>query len=280
MTVTTVSPAKVNLFLAVGPPDAIGYHPLRTVFLTISLADRLTITDSPTGQDEIICDWPDLPPDNTLTKTLRLLRELIPVPKLQITLEKKIPDQSGLGGGSSNAAALLRAVNEGMARTIEPFVLQDVAAAVGADVPFFLVGGLAKATGYGEKLTPLPDPDPFHLLVVRPAEGVPTAHAYRDLDQTEYEWKDFPRDPVDPRSLYNDFERVAPCICGEIAERLQIHGAHAALLTGSGSAVYGLFPDEKTAINAQIQIEKQNLGRTWVGRSMTREESQWTTSSS
>lgn len=277
MKVKAISPAKVNLFLAVGKPDVTNYHPIRTVFQAVSLADELTIQDSETGKDEIVCNWPDLPPDNTLTKALRLIREMIPVPPLQIELTKNIPDKSGLGGGSSNAAALLRAVNLGMASTIDDYILQDVAAAVGADVPFFLVGGLAQATGYGEKLTPLPDHDPLHLLIVRPNEGVSTAKAYSDIDQLDYDWKTFPVDPLDPRSLYNDFERVAPCICGELAERLQIHGAQNALLTGSGSAVFGLFPDEKTAINAKNQLKQEGFDQSWVTTTLNRKESLWTT---
>lgn len=278
MTVQAVSPAKVNLFLAVGPSDSIGYHPIRTVFQAISLADQITIEPTQGNEDHIESNWSDLPAENTLTKSLRLLRELVPVPPLKITLEKNIPSEAGLGGGSSNAAALLRAVDRFLKNSIEPYVLHDVAAAVGADVPFFLVGGLAQATGYGEKLTPLPDHTPLHFLIVKPSESVSTACAYRDLDAKPFEWRNFPTDPLDPRSLYNDFERVAPCVCGEISDRLLTHGAFSALLSGSGSAVFGLFPDEMTARNAQIRIDAENLGQTFVCHSLDRAESLWTTS--
>ena len=277
MKVLAKCPAKVNLFLAVGSRDLIGYHPLRTVFLAVDICDEVTIEDSPTGADEIVCDWEGLPPDNTLTKSLRLLREMIPGPPLKVELKKNIPDKSGLGGGSSDAAGLLRAVNRGMDNSIERYILEDVAAAVGADVPFFLVGGMAQATGYGEKLVALPDPSETWLLIARPSEGVSTVNAFRDLDQMDYEWRDFPADPLDPRSFYNDFERIAPCESVELAERIEVHGALGSLMTGSGSAVFGLFPDQKTAINAQNQLRIEGFGISWVVRSLGREESLWTT---
>jgi 4-diphosphocytidyl-2-C-methyl-D-erythritol kinase len=99
-------PAKVNTFLSVGPRDARGYHPLRTVFQAVGLFDEVSISTAP--HDEIDCDWDGLPTENTLTKSLRLLRELAPIPPLHITLKKRIPSQAGLGGGSSDAAGVIR----------------------------------------------------------------------------------------------------------------------------------------------------------------------------
>lgn len=275
MKIETICPAKVNLFLAVGPPDVSGMHPLRTVFQAISLADRLVIEDSPTGQDELICNWPGMPENNTLTKTLRLLRELVPVPRLRMTLTKSIPAESGMGGGSSNAAGLLRclqAINPGW---IPDFVAHSVAAAVGADVPFFLTGGCARGEGYGEQITALPDGEPRWLVVIRPNEGVSTPAAYRALDAMDREWRAYPPDPW--TALFNDFERVAPCMCGEIAERLQVHGAEGALLSGSGSAVFGWFSSEAEAAQALGALQNENLGDLWLARTLTREESLWTT---
>lgn len=274
--IKAISPAKINRFLSVGSPDPSGYHPIRTIFQTISLADELTIELS--SEDVIICNWPDLPAENTLTKSLRLLRELVPVPPLKIVLHKNIPSQAGLGGGSSNAAAFLRAINHMRQNDIEDYVLEDVAKAVGADVPFFLVGGLAKATGYGEILTPLPDPNPEWLVVVKPDQNTSTAEAYQLLDSKPREFKDFPTDPLDPNSLYNDFERVGQCVCCDLEDRLLTHGAIAALMSGSGSAVFGLFPDEKTAINCKQKLEKENFNKVWVCQTLSRKESLWTTS--
>ena len=164
MTLEVIAPAKVNTFLSVGPPDASGYHPLRSYFAAISLADTVRIT--PGTRMEITCNWPDLPAENTLTKVLRLLRELSEVPPCHIELIKAIPAESGLGGGSSDAAALLRGLHRLYPDHWPAEFMTAVAQAVGADVPFFLIGGLARAEGYGEKLTPLPDAPRRWLVVV------------------------------------------------------------------------------------------------------------------
>ncbi len=275
MKIETTCPAKINLFLAVGPPDVSGMHPIRTIFQAISLCDHLVIEDSPSGQDELICNWPGMPENNTLTKTLRLLRELIPVPRLRMTLTKSIPAESGMGGGSSNAAGLLRCLQSVQPDWISDFVAHSVAAAVGADVPFFLTGGCARGEGYGERIDALPDEATRWLVVIRPNEGVSTPAAYRALDAMDREWRDYPVDRW--RDLYNDFERVAPCMCGEIAERLQVHGAEGALLSGSGSAVFGWFTTEGDAAQALGALQNENLGDLWLARTLSREESVWTT---
>lgn len=273
----TICPAKINSFLAVDPPDHSGYHPIRSIFRAISLADELTIQDSPSGKDEIICNWGELPEHNTLTKTLRFLRELLPIAPLRIHLTKNIPSEAGLGGGSSNAAGLLRALGVVAPQFVNEQYQREVAFAVGADVSFFLTGGTAKAAGYGEIITPLPDAETWHLLVVKPDEGISTPKAYKELDSAQRARKEFPTNPAE---LYNDFERVAPCICGEIAERLQVHGAKGALLSGSGSAVFGVFATQALAEQAAKHIQSEELGATFVARTLTREESLATTLSS
>jgi len=273
----TICPAKINSFLAVDPPDHSGYHPIRSIFRAISLADELTIQDSPSGKDEILCNWSELPEHNTLTKTLRFLRELLPIAPLKIHLTKNIPSEAGLGGGSSNAAGLLRALGMVAPQFVNEQYQREVAFAVGADVSFFLTGGTAQAEGYGEIITPLPDAENWHLLIVKPSEGISTPKAYKELDSAQRLRKEF---PINAGELYNDFERVAPCICGEIAERLQIHGANGALLSGSGSAVFGVFATQALAEQAAKHIQSEELGTTFVARTLTREESLATTLSS
>ena len=130
MKLVVACPAKVNLFLSVGPPDATGYHPLRTVFQAISLFDELMIEIA--DRTEILCDWAGLPPENTLTKTLRLLQEIAILPPLRIYLNKRIPPQSGLGGGSSNAGGLIRAARK-LVPSITDLEAFMIARAVGAD---------------------------------------------------------------------------------------------------------------------------------------------------
>jgi 4-diphosphocytidyl-2-C-methyl-D-erythritol kinase len=261
-------PAKVNTFLSVGPPDSRGYHPLRTVFQAVGLFDELSIERA--DYDEFTCDWPDLPTENTMTKALRLLRELAPIPPLRIELKKRIPSQAGLGGGSSDAAGVVRFAQRAYGEYVSEHFAREVAIAVGADVPFFLVGGRARGTGYGEALEPLADAPTQWFLIVKPDEAVSTAEAYRALDSAAREWREFSDEP------YNDFERVAPCVCGEIAERLQVHGAISALLCGSGSAVYGAFTDERAASGAKERIGSEGFRDAWVVPTLTREESLWT----
>lgn len=272
-------PAKINTFLSVGPRDARGYHPIRTIFQAIGLFDELHIMPMGLGcSHSFVCDSAEVPSDNTVTKALRLLSEIAQVPPLHIELVKRIPAQSGLGGGSSNAAGLIRAINSFLPSPIADHHLMDVAVAVGADVPYFLVGGLALGEGYGEKLTPLPDQDVAHVVIVRPKVGVSTKEAYERLDDAPREWRKFPTDTTH----YNDFERVMPCECADWIERLQVQGANEAHLSGSGSAVYGLFSRGTMAEAAGDQLrgewtrsygEPEGEIPVWVTRTLTRSES-------
>jgi 4-diphosphocytidyl-2-C-methyl-D-erythritol kinase len=268
MMIRVPCPAKVNLFLSVGPRDERNYHPIRTLFQAIGLFDYLDI-ETNADADRISCNWPELPSENTLTKTLRLFREMVPTPPLRIHLEKNIPALTGLGGGSSDAAGLLR----GLSFLAEPApnreFLRDVAAAVGKDVPFFLVGGKARGEGYGECLVPLPDPDPAWFVIVRPQVDCSTAEAYAKLDSVKRPFLDF-----DERSgLYNDFERVAPSKSLEYVDVLQAYGAMGAMLCGSGSGVFGVFEEETSAKQAIYRLSQDSRIRTWLASSLTREES-------
>lgn len=263
MTVRVFCPAKVNTFLAVGPPDSRGYHPLRTVFQAVGLFDELHISRA--GEDSIVCDWDSLPPDNTLTRTLRLIREAVVVPPLHIQLSKHIPSQSGLGGGSSDAAGLIRGLRPFLPAPLSEGFLQDVAISVGADVPFFLVGGRARGEGYGEQLTPMPDEPRRWLVLAKPDYGCSTPEMFRALDSIEREWREFPAED----ELYNDFERACPCGCLELIDRLISLGADDAGLSGSGSAVFGRFPSEEVAAEAARGME----GEVWVVPTLSRQES-------
>lgn len=266
--VEVVCPAKVNLFLAVGPPDASGYHPLRTVFQAVSLVDTLTVGFAE-GEDEFTCDWEGLPADNTMTKALRLAREFATIPPLRVHLTKRIPAESGLGGGSSDAAGLLRGIAALLPGYIDARDQREIAAAVGADVPFFLVGGKARGEGYGERLTPLPDGEPIWLVLARPNVGVSTPDAYRRLDAAPREWHPFPAEGAPP---FNDFESVAPPKCHAVAERLRGLGGESACLSGSGSAVFATFASEAAATSAAKAMQAEAC-QVWAVRTLTRVES-------
>ncbi len=260
-------PAKLNLFLAVGPIDSRGYHPLRTIFQAIDLYDTLEIEVS--DRNEVICDDPQVPAENTVTRTLRLLAEVINIPPLRVRLHKVIPAQSGLGGGSSDAAGLIRAAVAIAGLPIPRAELLGLAQTIGADVPFFLHGGRAKAEGYGERLTEQPDPSTEWYVVARPEAGCETKATFARLDETSYHWREFP----DNDSLYNDFERVALCESLDLMERLQVHGAEASGLSGSGSAVFGRFSSEVDAESARLRMSLEGTERVWVAKSLGRAES-------
>jgi 4-diphosphocytidyl-2-C-methyl-D-erythritol kinase len=259
-------PAKINTFLSVGPPDQKGWHPLRSIFQAISLCDVLTLHF---GHKEpgIFCDWPDFPAENTLSKTLRLVSESAALPPMRIELEKNIPAQSGLGGGSSDAAGLLKLLHQLFPEALPDYFLQEVALSVGADVPFFLVGGRAKAEGYGEKLTPLDDLPSSWVLVVQPEETVSTPAAFMHLDSLDREWHGFDA----AEEGINHFELAAPSVCLEIKSELKAAGADFSLLTGSGSAVFGLFgQDENKAKEAEERF-RNRFPFVWLGKTLPRE---------
>jgi 4-diphosphocytidyl-2-C-methyl-D-erythritol kinase len=263
MHIRVYCPAKVNLFLAVGPRDARGYHPLRTIFQAIDLCDMLEVEFGSANEPRIEIVGTELPEENTLTKTLRLSREIFALQPERIRLTKNIPMQSGLGGGSSDAAGLLRAFSA--LRPVSRPEMESVAAAVGADVPFFLTGGRAKGEHYGEQISPLPDGPEEWYLIVKPPVGCSTVEMYAKLDEKPREWRDWPEGNV----LYNDFERVAPCECLDLIEMLQMLGAKNAGLSGSGSAVFGSFASVEEAERASQQVTYHK----WVAKGLTRTES-------
>ena len=275
MRVVRSCPAKVNTFLAVGKKDAIGYHPIRTIFQAVGLYDEVVVEDregAPGGSTgiahevgihRIVCDWAEFPAESTVSKALRLASEFVILPPLQITLQKRIPAQSGLGGGSSNAAGVLLAIQQ-MGINILPHEMREVAKAVGADVPFFLVGGRAKAEGYGEILTTLPDLPTEWYVIARPEVGCATGPMYAALDALDYPWREFP----DRDELYNDFERVAPCDSLDLIETLRTLGARDAGLSGSGSAVFGRFLAEEKAVAAKDYLVERLSCRAWAVKTL------------
>ena len=251
MQVKVLCPAKINLFLSVGKIDHRGYHPIRTIFQAISLYDTLTLTVA--DSLSFTCDSTDVPSENTVTKAARLMQEIADYPPVAIHLEKCIPTQSGMGGGSSDAAGVIQSASQFMSMRLSDHERKAIAKSIGADVPFFLVGGRAKGEGYGEKLTPLLSPStPEWYVIAQPQDRCSTGDTFAKLDALEYEWLPFPTSDT----LYNDFERVAPCGSLELIEQILSRGARDAGLTGSGSAVFGRFPDQQSANLAATQLEK------------------------
>lgn len=253
MSLLVCCPAKVNLFLSVGPKDKRGYHPIRTIFQAVDLCDNLYIEEA--DRDGFECDWP-LPEPNTVTKAWGLLKEFAHLPPLRVRLEKRIPAESGLGGGSSDAAGFLRSINGFLAHPLPAESLFEIACAVGADVPFFLAGGAALGEGYGEKLTPLAARPERWFVLAKPDIGCSTAEMYARLDALgSRPFLGFPSDArTNVKAFGNDFELVAPAECLALISFLNACQCSSAGLTGSGSAVFGVFPSRKAADEARQAI--------------------------
>lgn len=253
--------AKVNLTLQVGSRRPDGYHAVMSVMQRISLWDTVTV-ERGTGRDTLLCSVPvtESVDDNLCMKAARAFFAETGTKSdgVTITLEKHIPVQAGLGGGSSDAASTLLALRTLYAPSLPDVQLEHMAAALGSDVPFFIRGGTALAWGRGERLTPMPRLRDGWFVIVKPPEGFSTPAMYRRLD-------DLPPEPLRPdampaalaaediravaAALYNSFERAVPpdSAVWDIESALRAHGALAALLSGSGSAVFGLFAREDTA---------------------------------
>ena len=267
-------PAKINLFLSVGPKDSTGYHPIRSVFQAVNICDTLEMETS--EADGFSCSENiDLPEDNTVTKAWRLAREYVDLPKLKVNLTKRIPSQSGFGGGSSDAAGFLRGLVKITNGKFGMNEAEEVARAVGSDVPFFLVGGMARAEGYGEIVTPLPESPTRQLVFIMPNCTVSTPCAYNELDKKPRALRPFPEDPFTPD---NDFLEVAPKESTEALKLIMGWGASTGGLTGSGAAVFGFFPSESHAnLTVFSAVERGLTVNSYAGacRTMTHKESLW-----
>ena len=249
--------AKINLDLRVLGTRADGYHDLKTVFQSLALFDNVTVSVR-RGPLAISCDEPDIPTDqrNLVWKAASLLHRTVrgktSAPRdIAIDLRKRVPAQAGLGGGSSNAAMTLLALNKLWKLDLDLSTLSRIGARLGADVPYFLVGGTSLGLGRGDDIYPLADMPPVHVVILRPGFGVATADAYKWFDEeTRRALKEPAPRAVPPgwpawsATLRNDLEipvvRHHPAI-GRIRQSLLDAGATFAAMSGSGSAVFGLF---------------------------------------
>ncbi len=244
--------AKINRTLQVTGVRADGYHELRTIFQTVALHDRLTFVPG-TGPFRLECDEPGCPVDrsNLVWRAAERLwtaagRRGAPRGVL-VRLEKRIPLQAGLGGGSSDAAAALRALARLWRVTPRTLArLPELAASLGADVPFFLGGGTVLGLDRGDTLFPLVDAPSAHVVLVIPDFGVSTVEAYRWWDADQAARPDVKRRPGSRNDLEGPVTRRHPAI-GRLVTALKKAGAETAAMSGSGSAVFGLFADWRTA---------------------------------
>lgn len=270
-----ISPAKINLFLAVTGKRSDGYHELVTLMCPVTLADTITIALA-RKKITVACPHPDVPEDETnlAHRAARLFRECWVSGKngapfgARITIEKRIPVAAGLGGGSSNAATVLLALNKLCNHPYTQPELSAMALKLGADVPFFIFQRPAVATGIGEVLQPVPgNLQAPSLILVHPAIRIDTAAVYQNLKlrltKCQQKLKNFnlcvenmlkyiSTDEI-RKYLCNDLESVTVAEYPEIEEIKQTLlslGANGALMSGSGPTVFGLFRDKMAARNA------------------------------
>jgi 4-diphosphocytidyl-2-C-methyl-D-erythritol kinase len=255
------SPAKVNLDLRVLHRRPDGFHELRTVFQTISLADAIDIEYEPSRRTELMLDDPLAIPDNLVLRAARSVLDAMKVrARIRFRLRKRVPMGGGLGGGSSNAAAVLVALPVLAGRELPIETLCALGAKLGSDVPFFLTGGTMMGVGRGTELYALPDLAREPILVVSPDLPVETAPAYKALrrsltfnesSRSINDFQAFVRALSERRSAAaacvlsaNDFETVVfgqyPQI-KKIQGGLRKAGAAGVRMTGSGSAVFAIF---------------------------------------
>ncbi len=270
--ITLSAHAKINLTLSITGKREDGYHTLESVMQEISLADTVKVETIPCGI-AIFCNRPGIPTDekNLCYKAAKLYFDAAErMGGVKIDLIKCIPDGAGMGGGSSDAAAVLKALHQ---LYPAPVNLPEIALRVGADVPFFLMGKTALCQGIGEVLTPLTfsGKEALFCVVAKTCPGLSTPEIYgrfdslcseKPLSPSAAQWEDA-LEKGDMKTFFslmqNDLELPAITLRPEIArckEALLSLKADAAMMTGSGSAVFGLFFQEKAARGAVLALNK------------------------
>ncbi len=261
--------AKINLTLDITGRDARGYHLLSSVFAEVSLSDTITLEPGGTGIS-LTCSDPKIPTDdgNLCVKAANAFLDgfSLDTRDFHIDLVKRIPSCAGLGGGSSDAAAVIKLLCKHFGISTEDSRVQTIALSVGADVPFFLKGGVCLAEGIGETLTVLDSMKDYVIVLAKTKEAASTPEVYRLFDQLT--------DPQPPKTpdflgalqsgkdvtpyLSNHLTIATAKVCPSVLRlknQLLSGGALGAEMSGSGSAVYGLFSDEKTARNTMKTLD-------------------------
>jgi len=261
------SPAKINLYLEVTGKRPDGYHDLINLMCFIGLFDLLHLEFNK-NQTRVSCAHPQVPQDenNIASRAARLFLDSAGIHEgVHIDIDKSIPVGAGLGGGSSNAAAVLMGLNAHFGSPFSKEMLCAMGKQLGADVPFFIFGSPAVATGIGDALQQFNNLKSYPILLIYPSVAISTAEVYRTLNLTLTKNKkinintifklDWGRNA--PKLLHNDLEAAAFAICPVIQTAKQTilkAGAEGALMSGSGSCVYGLFGNMDQAKHAHRLI--------------------------
>lgn len=278
-----ISPAKINLSLDVTGVREDGYHTVDMVMQSLSLCDTVQISDSKSAGISIFCNYPYVPTDgrNIAHKaaTLFFAETGVESPGIFLSIRKKIPVGAGMAGGSGNAAAVLFGLNRIFKTGLSLDQLAALGARCGADVPYCFYGGTMRAEGIGEVLTPLaPMPDCF-VLLAKPQRGVATPRVYGLLDQMGIRVHPDTGHLIGAlsesaaavaRRMGNVLEPVTGKLCGDIGilkETMLRGGALGAMMTGSGTTVFGIFDDEGKARAAAAEIRRRKRSYfTYVAR--------------
>jgi 4-diphosphocytidyl-2-C-methyl-D-erythritol kinase len=260
------APAKLNLVLHVGARRADGLHELASLFASLDLADVVALEEAPTAPDEVIC--PGVEEPNLAGAAIDALRAQLggDLPPLRVAIEKRIPVAAGLGGGSADAAAVLRAANHLAGDPLDASALRRLGATIGADVPSQIEPRHALVTGAGEHVEPV-ELAPMAVVLVPAPVGLSTAAVYAEADRIGSTrasldpaalraLADLPPAELAPR-LENDLEPAACSLRPELEDTLtavERTGALAARVTGSGPTVFGVYRDAVTAAEAAAAL--------------------------
>ena len=269
--------AKINIGLDVLRRRADGYHEVKMIMQTVDIYDELVLERRKEPGIELRMDNSDLPSggDNLICRAADLLfREKKITEGVNISLTKRIPIAAGMAGGSADAAAALRGLNELFDMGYSLKELQALGVGLGADIPYCLAGGTMLSEGIGEILTPLPAPPAAHLVIAKPDINVSTAFVYGNLHADRLAWhpdidgmiaalQKGDLDGITGR-LGNVLETVtvkAHPVIEQIKELLRKQGAENAMMSGSGPTVFGIFKEKETAARAAEAVERGRLAK-------------------
>lgn len=277
--------AKINLTLDVTGKREDGYHLLDTVMQSVDVYDEITLLREEAPGVRLMCNHHYLPTNEKNTAYRAAVRFFeacgLSAEGLSISIDKRIPSRAGMGGGSADAAAVLRGLNEMYQQGLSLEALSEMGTKIGADVPFCVMGGTARCRGIGEQLEPVvPLPD-CHLLICKPPAGMSTPRAFALMDRyPSSSRRATPKMlqaleagslPMVAKALGNRFDETMRLVqVRDIKKRMLSSGALGSMMTGSGSAVYGIFDTREKAENAAELLQER--GELFLSRPCTGEE--------
>ncbi len=269
--ITLKAKAKINLFLEITGRLSNGYHSISTVMQEIDLCDCVTLTQTGTGNITLTSDCNTMPLDerNIAYRCAELFfAELGTENKgINIHIEKNIPMEAGLAGGSTDGAAVLKGLNAIYNKPFTTAQLCRIGSKVGADIPFCILGGTVLCEGIGDIMTPISPLPPCHILIAKGKEGVSTKWAYEQFDSMENrEIRDNPMTELLAKgdindickAMYNCFELLVPSVT-EIKDTMNSCGALGSMMSGSGTAVFGIFDDKEKMQIAANKLQNKNI---------------------